>query len=104
MQTMEDNIRHTFLKVDCENGIQYLGLPEEVTKIEQNRSKLLDARGSDKSDNREQVVKCFKCEMEEEYCGTLLTRAQAKLLENPPTKLPSPPVFNVVPLSLYCQH
>merc|ERR1711942_446568 len=38
MQTMEDNINHTFLKIDCE-GVKYLGLPEEITKIEQNRTK-----------------------------------------------------------------
>ena len=88
---MEDNISHTFLKVDCENGVQYLGLPEEVTKIEQNRSKLLDARGADKFDDREKVVKCFKCGMAEEYCGTLLTRAQAKLLDKQPTVHTWPP-------------
>ena len=105
MQTMEDNISHTFLKVDCENGVQYLGLPEEVTKIEQNRSKLLEARGADKFDNREKVVKCFKCGMEEEYCGTLLTRAQAKLLDKQPTvhpwppgaSSPSPPASKIIP-------
>ena len=76
METMEDNLRHTFLKIDCE-GVQYLGLPEEITKIEQNRTKLLEARGSEKFDNRDKIVKCLKCGMGEEYCGILLTRAQA---------------------------
>ena len=104
MQTMEDNLNHTFLKIDCE-GVKYLGLPEEITKIEQNRTKLLEARGADKFDNREKVVKCLKCGMEEEYCGTLLTRAQAKLIDKQPAvhpwppdaSSPSPPASKIIP-------
>ena len=78
MRTQESNTAHTFLKIDCENGVQYLGLPEAVTKIEQNKAKLTGALGAEKFDDRERETRCLRCNMVEEFCGTLLTRAQSK--------------------------
>ena len=78
MKTQQSNTAHTFLKVDCEKGVQYLGLPEEITKIEQNKAKLTGALGAERFDDREQEARCLKCGMDEEFCGTLLTGAQSR--------------------------
>ena len=78
MKTQQSNTAHTFLKIDCEKGVQYFGLPEEITKIEQNKAKLMRVRGAERFDEREKEVKCLRCGMEEDFYGILLTRAQSK--------------------------
>ena len=91
MKTQQSNTAHTFLKVDCEKGVQYLGLPEEITKIEQNKAKLTGALGAERFDDREQEARCLRCGMDEEFCGTLLTGAQSRKQSSGPEMAPQPP-------------
>ena len=68
--------KNTFLQIDGESGVQFFGLPEEVTKIEQNKEKLHKAKGGDKFDS----TKCLKCGMRDDVCGILLTRIKQKIM------------------------
>ena len=61
MQIPEGNYNNTFLQIDGESGVQFFGLPEEVTKIEQNKEKLHKAKGGDTFDS----TKFLKCGMRE---------------------------------------